>query len=303
MGEDSLYKGELWTQQAITLLNLFSWDKIGDSGMDIEGYDNNKYGVDCLYSLKNPAKDIPESLIIEAKCYSTTSLSQTKLQSWVDRLNVKISTLRGSKELFERHSIFEEISDLKIGIIFIWFSNTDDYKSFHSSFLTMIKKITVSAKPLKSSIFNKIYIIDNNLISKLCSIHMVIKDFSGFKFYYPPPFINNRAVQRTSVLSLEYIYSKFILGQAKNESGTETNIVFYFGELNIQSFKLLRSVLMSFSFIDEAKKLIIYKYHRDEEFRKIQPDVEKIYKEDKIDFEIKDMDLCRELPAFIINEK
>ncbi|MDH6306738.1 hypothetical protein M2459_001972 [Parabacteroides sp. PF5-5] len=303
MGEDSQYKGELWTQQAIALLNLLSWEKIGDSGMDVEGTDNVEYGIDCLYSIKNPAKDIPESLIIEAKCYLTTSLSQSALQAWVDRLNLKISTLRGSKELFDRHPIFQEISDLKIGIIFIWFSNTDEYKSFRPRFREMVENITVSTKPLKSSIFNKIYIIDNDLISKLCSIHSVIKDFNEFKFYYPSSFINNRAVQRTSILSLDYIFSKFILGQSKDNSGAELNIVFYFGELNTQSFRLLKSVLLSFLFIDESRKLIIYKYHRDEEFRKIEPDIIKLYKEDNIDFEIKDMDSCRELPAFITNIK
>lgn len=303
MGEDSQYKGELWTQQAIALLDLFSWDKIGDSGMDIEGSDCSEYGVDCLYSLKSPAKDIPESLILEAKCYSTTSLSQSVLQSWIERLNLKVSTLRGSEKLFERHPIFEKISDLRIGLIFIWFSNTDDYKSFQPSFRRMITNIKVPAKPLKSSIFNKIYVIDNNVISKLCSIHAVVKDLEEFKFYYPPSFINNRAVQRTSVLSIEYFFSKFILGQARDSSGKEVNIVFYFGELDTASFRLLRSVLMSFSFIDEARKLLVYKYNRDEEFRKIEPDILKLYKEDKIDFEIKDMDSCRELPAFITNKK
>ncbi|MBP1617753.1 MAG: hypothetical protein H6Q14_1580 [Bacteroidetes bacterium] len=303
MGEDSQYKGELWTQQAIRLLEVFSWNKIGDSGIDIEGYDEHEYGVDCLYSIKNPAKDISESLIIEAKCYSTTSLNQTVLQAWIDRLNLKISQLRGSKDLFDKYPILEEISDLKIGIIFIWFSNTDDYKPFRDRFQKMVENITVPAKPLKSSSFNKIYIIDNNIISKLASIHLVIKDLNKFRFYYPPTFINNRAVQRTSVLSIEYIFSKFILGQELDASGTEINIVFYFGSLSIQSFQLLRSVLMSFSFIDEAKKLIIYKYYRHEDFRKIEPDIIKIFEDDKILFEIKEMDTCRDLPTFIVNKK
>ena len=52
MAEDSQYKGELWNKRAIKLLNLFSWDMIGDSGMDlayiihsgfISGY-QNRYG-------------------------------------------------------------------------------------------------------------------------------------------------------------------------------------------------------------------------------------------------------------------
>ena len=60
MAEDSQYKGELWNKRAIKLLNLFSWDMIGDSGMDLEGSDGEKYGIDSLYSFKDPAKDIPD---------------------------------------------------------------------------------------------------------------------------------------------------------------------------------------------------------------------------------------------------
>lgn len=89
MAEDQNYKGEEWNNQAIKILDFLNWNIVGDSGMDLEGIENRKQGVDCLYLLDDPSKNIPESIILEAKCYSTTSLSKTRLQSWVDVLNKK----------------------------------------------------------------------------------------------------------------------------------------------------------------------------------------------------------------------
>ncbi len=303
MAEDQQYKGELWNVRAIKLLDLFSWNKIGDSGMDLEGEDGNKYGVDCLYSYEDPAKNVPQSLILEAKSYATTSMNKATLQGWIDRLNTKISTLRGSEYLFERFPIFRDISALNIGIIIIWFSDTENYKEFRLKFLNMLKEVKVSSRPIKNSTFNKIYVIDNDLISKLCSIRSIINSLNGsFYFYYPSSFIGERAVERTNVLSLDYMLSKVILCQHKSDDNITTNVVFYFGELDFQSFDLLKSILFTYSFIDRDFKLVIYKYKRDDdEFRKISPDIINLYKKEGVEFEIKDMDPCHELPTFIIN--
>lgn len=300
MGEESQYKGELWTKQAIKLLNLFSWQKVGDSGMDIEGSDEaKKYGVDCLYICDNPAKSIPESIIIEAKCYATKNVNNTVLNDWVKTLNGKITNLRGTQQLYEKYPQLSNCTDLKIGLIFIWFSDTDNYKKFRPKFLGMLENIKVSQSTLKNGVFNKIHIIDNDIISKLCSMHGVIKELKDFEFYYHSQFINDKAVTRSKVLSLDYIFSKYILGQDKS---TNVNLVFYWGNLTINSFKFLKKALSSFAFIDKSRKLIIYKYVRDDDFRTIKSDIENLFKEDEIEFEIKDMDSYFELPAFITND-
>lgn len=304
MAEDQQYKGELWNDRAIKLLDMFSWNKIGDSGMDLEGDDEKKYGVDCLYSYEDPAKNIPQSLILEAKSYATTSMNKATLQGWIDRLNTKISMLRGSEPLFDKFPIFREISALNIGLIVIWFSDTDNYKEFRLKFLNMLEEVKVSSRPMKNSTFNKIYVVDNDLISKLCSIKSIINGLKGnFNFFYHSSFIGERAVKRTSVLSIDYMLSKVILCQHKpDDKNTTINIVFYFGELDFQSFELLRSTLLSYSFIDSDFKLVIYKYQRDDdEFRKISPEITKLYAKEGVEFEIKDMDPCHELPTFIIN--
>ena len=301
MAEDSQYKGELWNKRAIKLLNLFSWDMIGDSGMDLEGSDGEKYGIDSLYSFKDPAKDIPESLILEAKSYKTTSFSKSKLQEWIDRLNIKILELRNSEYLIERFPIFKDISTLKIGLIFIWFDDIENYKEYRQKFLEILSEIKVSSRTFRNGVYNKIYVIDNDLISKLCSLYTVVREFNeNFKFYYPSAFIHERAVQRSAVLSLDYFFSKFILGQLKSSGKRyDTNIVFYWGELDVRSFEILKS----YSFVDQEFKLVIYKYKRDDdEFRKILPQIKKSYENENIEFDIKDMNSCTELPTFIIND-
>ena len=305
MAEDSQYKGELWNTRAIKLLNLFSWDMIGDSGMDLEGSDGETYGIDSLDSFKDPAKDIPESLILEAKSYKTTSFSKSKLQEWIDRLNIKILELRNSEYLIERFPIFKDISTLKIGLIFIWFDDIENYKEYRQKFLEILSEIKVSSRTFRNGVYNKIYVIDNDLISKLCSLYTVVREFNeNFKFYYPSAFIHERAVQRSAVLSLDYFFSKFILGQLKSSGKRyDTNIVFYWGELDVRSFEMLKSILKSYSFVDQEFKLVIYKYKRDDdEFRKILPQIKKSYENENIEFEIKDMNSCTELPTFIIND-
>lgn len=285
MAEDSQYKGELWNKRAIKLLNLFSWDMIGDSGMDLEGSDGEKYGIDSLYSFKDPAKDIPESLILEAKSYKTTSFSKSKLQEWIDRLNIKILELRNSEYLIERFPIFKDISTLKIGLIFIWFDDIENYKEYRQKFLEILSEIKVSSRTFRNGVYNKIYVIDNDLISKLCSLYTVVREFNeNFKFYYPSAFIHERAVQRSAVLSLDYFFSKFILGQLKSSGKRyDTNIVFYWGELDVRSFEMLKSILKSYSFVDQEFKLVIYKYKRDDdEFRKILPQIKKSYENENI---------------------
>lgn len=300
MAEDSQYKGELWNKRAIKLLDLLSWNIIGDSGMDLEGCDENKYGIDCLYSFKDPAKDIPESLILEAKSYKTTSINKSTIKAWIDRLNTKISNLRGSEYLFQRFPIFQELSTLRIGLIIIWIDDTQNYKEFRPKFLKMLEEITVSSRPIKGAIYNKIYVIDNDIISKLCSLLMKKNELPDLKFYYPSPFIKERAIKRDSVLSLDYFFSKFVLGQIYKD-GKYNNIVFYWGNIDIPSFDLLKSILKSYSFIDHDHKLIIYKYQRDdEEFRKIVPQIKKSFEDEGIEFEIKEMDPCDTLPTFII---
>lgn len=300
MAEDQNYKGDEWNNQAIKLLNHLNWKMIGDSGMDLEGSENRKHGVDCLYLFDDPSKNIPESVILEAKCYTTTSLSKTKLQEWVNVLNKKINELKGSEAIFKKFPILKEASNIKTGLIFIWFSDTEQYKSFRNKFLTMLSELETSPRNSKNTAIHKIYIIDNYLISRICSLISIVSSMNNFSFYYPSDFIKEKPVKRTPVLTINYMFSKFILGQ-ENVDNIRRNIVFYFGKLTIDSFELLKSKLTAYSFVDSDSELVIYHYQRDEEFRKIAPEIIKSYVDNGVKLELKNMNLCYELPDFILN--
>lgn len=306
MPEYQQYKGELWNGRAIKLLELFSWVTIGAQGIDIGGSDDKKYGIDSFFSFDDPSKDLHESVILEAKSYKTTSINKTILEDWIKLLNKKILNLRNSEDLFQMFPIFKNMATLKTGIIIIWFDDTQNYSPFRSKFQEMLKKVNLSSKPLKDTIFNRIFVIDNDIILKLCSLYSSIKEIknsgSNFNFYYPSSLIGERAIVKAETLSLEYIFSKFILGQSKDSSGKLSNIVFYWGDLSVQSFLLLKSALKLYSFIDRELELIIYKYQRDEiDYYKIEPVIKNSFEDEGIKFEIRDMESYEKLPTFIIN--
>lgn len=306
MPEYQQYKGELWNDRAIRLLELFSWETIGARGIDIGGSDDKKYGIDSFFSFDDPSKDLSESVILEAKSYKTTSMSKTVLEDWIKVLNKKILNLRNSEDLFNMFPIFKSMATLKTGIIIAWFDDTQNYLTFRGKFQEMLTNINLSSKPLKDTIFNRIFVIDNDIILKLCSLYTSIKDIrnsgSSFNFYYPSPLIGERAIVKTDILSIEYIFSKFILAQAKDNGGKLSNIVFYWGDLNVQSFQLLKSALKLYSFIDRELELIIYKYQRDEvDFYKIEPVIKNSFENEGIKFEIREMESYERLPTFIIN--
>ncbi|QEC74663.1 hypothetical protein [Mucilaginibacter ginsenosidivorax] len=73
------------------------------------------------------------------------------------------------------------------------------------------------------------------------------------------------------------------------------NVLFYFGQVNLPSFKRLSSALFALKFVDEDKKLVIYHYENNDELRKIKPEIEKLFP--KIDFQLKKMTQLRNLPA------
>lgn len=55
------------------------------------------------------------------------------------------------------------------------------------------------------------------------------------------------------------------------------DIVFYFGEIDMDSFFRLREALLTFEMITENNQLYLYLYERNDEFRKIKPDVERLF--------------------------
>ena len=59
----------------------------------------------------------------------------------------------------------------------------------------------------------------------------------------------------------------------------------------------LKSLLTLCSFLDTDKPLLLYIYQEDDEFRKIEPDIKRIF--ENVSFRIKSMDNLFDLPGYI----
>ncbi len=302
MPEDQGVNGTIWNKEATKLLSYFGWNTIGDYDMDVEGQDEKKYGLDTIIRYPTPLKTNEQSVILEAKRYETNSFNKSKLQDWIDRLDKKLVELRNSENFIDKFPELQDCSVLDTGIIAIWFHDIQNYENFHSKFIETLKEIKISNRPRKIGV-NKIFIIDNSIILKLCSLNAAIESFQNgdeykIEFYYPSILIEDAPLVRQKVLTIEYIFSKVILAEAKKGESKE-NLVFYFGELKTVAFRLLRSLLAKCSFLEKEKPLTLFIYGEDIEFRKIEPDVKRVFED--ITFKIRSMDNLYDLPASIKN--
>lgn len=302
MPEDQGVNGTIWNKEAAKLLSYFGWNTIGDYDMDVMGQDEKKYGLDTLIKYITPLKTNEQSVILEAKRYETKNFNKSLLQDWIDRLDKKLIELRNSEGFMGKFPELQDCSVLDTGIIAIWFHDIQNYANYHSKFIEILKGIKVSNRPRKVGI-NKIFVIDNSIILKLCSLNTAIDAYKKehqyeIEFYYPSILIEDTPIVRQNALTIEYVFSKVILAEAKKE-GIKENLVFYFGELNTMAFKLLRNLLARCSFLEQEKPLTLFIYDEDDEFRKIEPDIKRVFED--ITFKIRSMDNLYDLPASIKN--
>lgn len=300
MPEDQGINGDIWNKEATELLIKSGWTKIADREIDIKGIDNSLHGIDSLLKYENPPKpNIEQGVILEAKRYKTTSFQNSFLDKWVHNLDKKIQNLKYSQTFCESYPEMAD-TDLRNGVLMIWFSDLDNYKQ---------ELIQNSLNSFKISGFrgntkpNRIFVMDNSNILRICSIFQSINSWESnnpefrIRFYYPTSDKLLNPIQRSSIINLEYMYSKFILAEATNEKGIEHKIVFYFGDLKLQSFFTLKAALSKFGFIDKEKSLSIFHYERNDEFRKVAPDVYRHF--DGIEFKLLSMNTLADLPPWI----
>jgi hypothetical protein len=299
MAEDQGVNGTTWNKEAVELLSLFGWETIGDYDMDVEGEDGKDYGLDSIMKFNTPLKPFPQAIILEAKRYEAKNFNQDNLQKWITRLDKKLLELKNSEPFKQQFPVLEECSNLDTGIIAIWFHDVDNYKSFHSKFVEILQKIKISNRQRRAGC-TRIFVIDNYNILKLCSLQNAIKAYetenknSKVEFYYPSILIDEEPIAREKALSIEYILSNIILAEPTN---SKENLVFYFGESSLDCLKQLRNLLSKCSVLDKNKSLKLFVYQKDDNFRKIDPEIKKLF--ENITFEIKSMDNLNDLPAYI----
>jgi hypothetical protein len=299
MAEDQGVNGDIWNEEAGALLKLFNWESVGDSNIDIENVEGGKHGIDKMFQYRDSRRGtLKQGVFVEAKRYKTTSFTHAEFQKWLYALDKKIGNLRNAEDL---HETYPDISNaiLRNGLIVIWFSDIENYGAFRQKFCDSLQKLKTPASTKKES--NKIFIWENDQILRLASVIDTIEKYEyknkrELFLYYPSSERFKNAGERSKVLTLDYIMSRFIFAESVDK-GVEYKIVFYFGPLKIEYFKTLKEALLQNDYLVQHKPLLLCLYERDENFRKIKPDVEKLF--NGINFEMKDMNRFSDLPEFM----
>ena len=303
--EDQHYNGDVWNHEIFKLFHLLGWQRIGDYDMDVIGEDGKKMGIDTVVSFETPLKNKPQLAILEAKRYKTTSFTKNLLQDWVTRLDAKLLKLRNSDKFYDTFPSTNNCTIADTGIIAIWFSDTDNYKNFLPKYKECLSQISISTRMRKAGL-NKIYVMDNTSFMKLFSLQTeinTIKSNGDLNFTYSPRFNNEEPLFKSSTLTIEYMFSDAIFAEQQvKEDGKERTLsyIFYFGDLNYNSFEMLKAAYSKKIGWDRTKDILLYVYNADDEFRKIENDIkEKIF--DTFKISIKRMTANNNIPSFIVN--
>lgn len=314
MPEDQGVNGDRWTDEASRLFKRAGWQKVADSNIDVPGTDGTQHGIDSLFTYEDGFKpQMQQGVFLEAKRYAVSSFNRKKIDDWVASLDHKIRSLRQSQEFLQTYPLFSE-SNMTNGIFAIWFHDIDKHPDFKEKFTQWLSEINVPKGRGSKFVNIRLFVLENDKILRLASLLDTVNKWNidngpnSLKFYYPSSARFGSPVQEFAIVNLEYIFSQFVLAKAKvskdNGDVEVTDIVFYFGRLDFNSFVRLREALLAYDMINRQNRLVIYKYLRQQdEFRKIQPDVIKLFN-DKLPKEvtIKDMEWFSDLPTWMINE-
>lgn len=313
MAEDQGVNGDIWTDEASRLLKRCGWEKVADSNIDITGSDGLKHGIDAMFKYFDgflPSKE--QGVFLEAKRYQTTSFSASKLKDWVSRFDNKIRELRQSQPFYERYPDMESCH-VSNGLLMLWFHDVESFSGFKGRYEEALLAVKTPRRR-KPDYINRLFVMSNDDILRIASLVSTVSEWNTdqqsqgnterMRFHYPASAGFGHAIQETESLNLEYLYSQFLFAKAtKQVNGVIRNIdvVFYFGQLDLHSFRRLKQALLSFDMISSRNDLHIYHYRRDpEEFRKIKPDAEKLFSQNgPQNVAFKTMNLFRELPNWM----
>lgn len=300
MPEDQAVDGDRWNGQFTKLLESLNWNSLGDANMDLVNDREKEHGVDRLFTFINSFLDgRNEAVIFEAKNYLTTSYTSGHVDTWIKILDKKISNLKNSESLYEMFPVLQTIP-FRTGVIAIWFSDVDNYPAFRQRFLDSLTKVKLT-RQLGDS--NHIYVLENDGILRLASLHLAVEEINRdkdtkipFRFFYPAD--KRQAIGRSEVLALNYFTAKFILGEYTDINNVQNLVVFYMGKLNIASFERLRDALFNVGYLDKEKPLSILTYQRDDSFfRKIKPEIPRIFLGQEVS--LQEMEHSNQLPKFM----
>ena len=311
MPEDQGVNGDRWTEQASKLLKSLGWEKIADSNIDIEGTDGLKHGIDALFRYQDGYSAVKQGFFLEAKRYRTTSFRDDKIQDWVTALNKKIAELKRSSSFNITYPAMSD-SNPQNGLLMMWFHDITEFPKVKAKIDSAMLSVKVP-KAYKAA-GTRLFIISNTDILRLASLvdakmkweQERTDNLSGkLQFYYPSSMAEGGATRELDSLGIEYIFSKFVVAKALERIGNghrPSYVIFYFGDVvDIRSFISLKSALLLHNIIsEEASNIYLYCYNRDDNTRKIAPDIETLFRlTPSTQFEMKSMNSFADLPDWM----
>jgi hypothetical protein len=317
MPEDQGVNGDRWTEEASRLLRQLQWEKIADSNIDIQGADGHVHGIDALFRYDDGwMVDGKQGVFVEAKRYETTSFRVTKLQDWIDRLDEKILELKRSELFYTTYPAMRE-SLAHNGLLVLWFHDKDKYTpEFRRRLGEAMTGVRTPRRRGGSQQMSRLFVIDNWRILRLASLVEAKKKWETDKsrngqfdakqrFYYPGN-VSRHPSREITALNLECMLSDFVLARSQeldNYIPKAVDIVYYFGKPTTPNFAQLQQALISFDMLNNSKKLYVYYYERDDEFRKVEPDVRKLFGENRhLELSFQPMQVFADLPNWMLPE-
>lgn len=317
MPEDQGVNGDRWTEEASRLLRQLQWEKVADSNIDIKGAEGYVHGIDALFRYDDGwMVDGKQGVFLEAKRYETTSFRVAKLQDWIYRLDEKILELKRSEAFYTTYPAMRE-SLANNGLLVLWFHDKDKYTP---EFRHRLKEAMIQVKTPRrrggSQQMSRLFVIDNWRILRLASLVEAKKKWETDNsrngqvdtkqmFYYPGN-VSRQPSREITALNLECMLSDFVLARSQdlyNDTLKAVNIVYYFGKPTTRGFAQLRQALISFDMLNNSKKLYIHYYERDDEFRKVEPDVRKLFGENgNLELSLEPMQVFADLPNWMLTD-
>lgn len=257
MAEKQAKEGNFWNDNVVALVEELGWKHIGDKDMDLPGTDDEDHGIDCLLSYENPGKTIQQTVLLESKNYAKKSLSPSRVRGWIETLHKKQNALKASGDLQNEFPSLADCSETNLGVIMCWVHGADE-EYLGDTFQNYLESATIPSAP-RTGVYSRIMVLDNRRIVRLVSMLQELKKAKSYSFVYPSAINDNTQIERTKVLSVEYMMSNIILSECVGKKDTFTT-VFYFGEMEIPAIETLFGFLSKYQQLDKDRSIKIYYY-------------------------------------------
>lgn len=240
MGERAVQIGRKLEGFGEKLFEHFTWDELcrdREIKCTRSAHKKKTHGIDMLCKFKTPYRIDMQGIIIECKNRQMQSITQAEIEKWVKELINCIECAQSTPELSD---IDLAASTLNTGLLLT--HATDKFEA--DKFYKYLKSLNF---PNRRNPIN-IFIAGNDKINQWTSLLAKIDTtyMEGFSFLYPS--INGFNRKTSSVLTIEALYSKYLLATRTYTTQSTSqgipynvphsqNIMFIFDAISRDTFK------------------------------------------------------------------